>query len=89
MKSPAVLLMMDRLSKQLWSHATTVDRSVQAILDNMPITNSYDQVMLDKTYTIATVLQTTNLNNVAIELTGTINLSPGVSILSLMEELYI
>lgn len=34
-------------------------------------------VVLDKTYTIGSVLQTTSLNNVAIDLTGTIKLSPG------------
>jgi len=39
--------------------------------------NNGGTVLLDKTYTIGSVLQTTSLNNVAIELTGTINLSPG------------
>ena len=40
--------------------------------------NNGGTVILDKTYTIGTVLQTNNLNNVAIELTGTINLNPGI-----------
>lgn len=34
------------------------------------------QVLLDKAYTIGSVLQTTSLNNVAIELTGTLILGP-------------
>jgi hypothetical protein len=38
--------------------------------------NNGGTVLLDKTYTIGSVLQTTDLNNVAIELTGTITLSP-------------
>jgi hypothetical protein len=41
--------------------------------------NNGGTVLLDKTYTIASVLETTSLNNVAIELTGTIILSPGMS----------
>lgn len=41
--------------------------------------NNGGTVLLDKTYTIATVLQTTSLNNVAIELTGKIILSPEIS----------
>ena len=41
--------------------------------------NNGGTVLLDKTYTIASVLETTGLNNVAIELTGTITLSPGRS----------
>jgi hypothetical protein len=44
--------------------------------------DSHDQVVLDKNYTIGTVLQTINLNNVAIQLSGTINLSPRVYALS-------
>jgi hypothetical protein len=40
--------------------------------------NNGGTVLLDKTYTIGTVLETTSLNNVAIELTGTINLGPGM-----------
>ena len=40
--------------------------------------NNGGTVLLDKTYTIASVLETTSLSNVAIELTGTINLSPGI-----------
>jgi hypothetical protein len=39
--------------------------------------NNGGTVVLDKTYTIATVLETTNLSNIAIELSGTIILSPG------------
>lgn len=39
--------------------------------------NNGGTVVLDKMYTIGTVLQTNTLNNVAIELTGTIQLSPG------------
>lgn len=39
--------------------------------------NNGGTVLLDKTYTIGTVLETTSLSNVAIELTGTIILSPG------------
>ncbi|KAE8453337.1 hypothetical protein EG329_011405 [Mollisiaceae sp. DMI_Dod_QoI] len=41
--------------------------------------NNGGTVVLDKTYTIATVLQTTALNNVAVQLTGTIKLSPDIS----------
>ena len=37
--------------------------------------NNGGTVVLDKTYTIGTVLQTNDLVNVAIELTGTIKLS--------------
>jgi hypothetical protein len=37
-------------------------------------------VVLDKTYTIATVLETTGLENVAIQLSGTVNLSPGTTL---------
>ena len=40
--------------------------------------NNGGTVLLDKTYTIGTVLETTSLSNVAIELTGTIILSPGM-----------
>jgi galacturan 1,4-alpha-galacturonidase len=36
-------------------------------------------VVLDKTYTIATVLETTNLSNIGIESSGTIIRSPGNS----------
>lgn len=43
--------------------------------------NNGGTVVLDKTYTIGTVLQTTALNNVGIELTGTIKLSPGDTLL--------
>jgi hypothetical protein len=39
--------------------------------------NNGGTVLLDKTYTIATVLETNDLSNVAIELTGTISLSSG------------
>jgi galacturan 1,4-alpha-galacturonidase len=39
--------------------------------------NNGGTVVLDEIYTIATVLQTTDLVNVAIELTGKIVLSPG------------
>ena len=39
--------------------------------------NNGGTVVLDKTYTIATVLETTGLNNVGIQLSGTIKLSPG------------
>jgi hypothetical protein len=42
--------------------------------------NNGGTVVLDKTYTIATVLETTNLSNIAIELSGTIILSPGTSL---------
>jgi galacturan 1,4-alpha-galacturonidase len=42
--------------------------------------NNGGTVVLDKTYTIATVLETTNLTNIAIELSGTIILSPGTSL---------
>lgn len=41
--------------------------------------NNGGTVLLDKTYTIGTVLETTTLSNVAIELTGTIVLSPEIS----------
>lgn len=41
--------------------------------------NNGGTVVLDKTYTLGTVLQTTALNNVAIQLSGTIKLSPGKS----------
>ncbi|KAH6612125.1 pectin lyase fold/virulence factor [Boeremia exigua] len=41
--------------------------------------NNGGTVVLDKTYTIGSLLQTTDLHNVAIELTGTINLSADVS----------
>jgi galacturan 1,4-alpha-galacturonidase len=40
--------------------------------------NNGGTVLLDKTYTIGTVLETTSLSNIAIELTGTIILSPGM-----------
>jgi galacturan 1,4-alpha-galacturonidase len=43
-------------------------------------------VVLDKKYTIATVLETTSLNNVAIELSGTIILSPGKVHLSSLKQ---
>lgn len=36
-------------------------------------------MVLDQTYTIGSLLQTTNLRDVAIELTGTINLSADIS----------
>lgn len=39
--------------------------------------NNGGTVVLDKSYTLATVLQTTDLNNVAIQLSGTITLNPG------------
>ncbi len=39
--------------------------------------NNGGTVVLDKHYTISTVLETTDLVNVAIELTGKIILSPG------------
>jgi len=42
--------------------------------------NNGGTVVLDKTYTIATVLETTDLKNVAIQLSGTINLSPGTKL---------
>jgi hypothetical protein len=45
--------------------------------------NNGGTVVLDKTYTIGTVLQTTDLGNVAIELTGTIKLNPGTSCYSI------
>ena len=49
--------------------------------------NNGGTVLLDKTYTIGTVLETTSLSNVAIELTGTIILSPGMStLLALIEK---
>ncbi|CAG5157134.1 uncharacterized protein ALTATR162_LOCUS4926 [Alternaria atra] len=41
--------------------------------------NNGGTVVLDKTYTIGSLLQTTNLRDVAIELTGTINLSADIS----------
>jgi hypothetical protein len=50
----------------------------KVILPYITAANGHDQVVLDKTYTISTVLQTTGLNNVAIQLSGTINLSPRV-----------
>ena len=40
--------------------------------------NNGGTVLLDKIYTIGTVLETDSLSNVAIELTGTIILSPGI-----------
>ncbi len=48
-----------------------------AIASALSSCNNGGTVVLDKTYTIATVLQTTALNNVAVQLTGTIKLSPG------------
>ena len=42
--------------------------------------NNGGTVVLDKTYTIATVLETTGLENVAIQLSGTVNLSPGTTL---------
>lgn len=39
--------------------------------------NGGGTLILDQTYTIASVLQTTDLNNVGIQLPGTIKLSPG------------
>lgn len=41
--------------------------------------NNGGTVVLDKTYTIGSVLQTTDLHNIAIELTGTIKLSTDIS----------
>jgi galacturan 1,4-alpha-galacturonidase len=41
--------------------------------------NNGGTVVLDQTYTIGSLLQTTNLRDVAIELTGTINLSADIS----------
>ncbi|KAH7088790.1 pectin lyase-like protein [Paraphoma chrysanthemicola] len=41
--------------------------------------NNGGTVVLDKTYTIGSLLQTTDLSNVAIELTGTINLSANIN----------
>lgn len=41
--------------------------------------NNGGTVVLDKTYTIGSLLQTTDLSNVAIELTGTINLSADIN----------
>jgi hypothetical protein len=39
--------------------------------------NGGGTLILDQTYTIASMLQTTDLNNVGIQLPGTIKLSPG------------
>jgi hypothetical protein len=64
-----------------------VERLVEVILLYMATTDSHDQVVLDKNYTIGTVLQTTNLNNVAIQLSGTINLSPRAYVLSELKNL--
>jgi galacturan 1,4-alpha-galacturonidase len=50
-----------------------------AIAAALSTCNNGGTVVLDKTYTLATVLQTTALNNVAIQLTGTIKLSPEIS----------
>lgn len=41
--------------------------------------NNGGTVVLDKTYTIGSLLQTTDLSNIAIELTGTINLSADIN----------
>ncbi len=41
--------------------------------------NNGGTIVLDKIYTIGSVLQTTNLINVAIQFTGTIKLDPGKS----------
>jgi galacturan 1,4-alpha-galacturonidase len=41
--------------------------------------NNGGTVVLDKTYTIGSLLQTTDLSNVAIELSGTINLSADIN----------
>jgi hypothetical protein len=49
-----------------------------AIKAALAICNNGGTILLDKTYTIGTVLETTTLSNVAIELTGTIILSPGM-----------
>jgi hypothetical protein len=78
---------MDLLSKQPSLSAIMVERPVKAILLYMATTDSRDQVVLDKNYTIGTVLQTTNLNNVAIQLSGTINLSPRAYFLSELKNL--
>ena len=40
--------------------------------------NGGGMIVLDKTYTIVTVLQTTDLINVVIQLSGTIKLGPGI-----------
>lgn len=40
--------------------------------------NNGGTVVLDKTYTIGSLLQTTDLHNVAIQLSGTIKLSPNI-----------
>jgi len=50
--------------------------AIKAALDSC---NNGGTVVLDKTYTIGSLLQTTNLSNVAIELTGTINLSADIT----------
>lgn len=39
--------------------------------------NNGGTVILDNSYTLTTVLQTNNLNNVAIDFTGSIKLNPG------------
>lgn len=39
--------------------------------------NNGGTVVLDKTYTLGSVLKTTSLKNVAIQLSGTLKLSPG------------
>jgi hypothetical protein len=57
-----------------------------AILRFKSTADSHYQAVLDKTYTLASVLQTTSLNNVAIELTRSINFSPGVSILLCIDD---
>jgi polygalacturonase len=60
------------------SGGTTDDGS--AIKAAMATCNNGGTVILSGTYTIATFLNTTELNNIAIELTGTINLHPSESL---------
>ncbi|MCJ1313533.1 hypothetical protein MMC25_007212 [Agyrium rufum] len=73
---------------------TTVFTSVAALTCEVPSGTSDDApaiaaalsqcnnggtVVLDKTYTIGTLLKTTSLNNIAIQLSGTINLSTNIA----------
>lgn len=49
-----------------------------AIKNALASCNNGGTVILDRTYTIGSVLQTNDLVNVAIQFTGTIKLSPGM-----------
>lgn len=49
-----------------------------AIKTALKACNNGGTVVLDKTYTVGSLLQTTDLSNIAIELTGTIKLSADI-----------